>query len=244
MGEDDKDQSCDREIKILLKEYGIIRESAARVAKAVERTVESYRDARVEQEPQFTDRMLGRIEEAMCDYEVKGVRWKAKTLTSQGPDTQEKEYGADFLGVLDIDLSNYSVKKGFLAQAKRIEPDGYFPPVEYRKLQSQCEKMLFLSPESFVFLYSKEGVRVVPAISIKAANSCNPHDLYSRSVSRFFEEHFQCFIGDGKIKTANEKSLKLLQERFNARFSLYLSAISLYRLFEKPDERVNTLTRE
>ena len=33
----------------------------------------------------------------------------------------KKNIGADFIGVLDIHLTDYRVKKGFLAQSKLIE---------------------------------------------------------------------------------------------------------------------------
>jgi hypothetical protein len=173
--------------------------------------------------------MLGRIEEAMTDFEVKGVKWTAKTLTSQGPSSQEKPYGADFIGVLDIALDDYSVKKGFLAQSKRVEPGGYFPKGEFERLRKQCEDMLRISSDSFVFLYSVSGVVVVPAVAIVGSAPCNPHSLYARSVSRFFEEHFECFIGDRRLHTPSIDSLMRLKDEVNARSLLYLLAINLYR---------------
>lgn len=60
--------------------YRIIRESAAHLAEAANRTTEALIDGRIEQEPAFTDRMLGRIEQAMTEYEINGVKWTAKTL--------------------------------------------------------------------------------------------------------------------------------------------------------------------
>ena len=76
-------------------------------------------------------------------------------------------------------------------------------------MQEQCEKMLSLTPDSFVFLYSKYGISIVPAISVLSAKQCNPHDLYSRSISRFYEEHFQSFIGDRRLKSS---SINVLEE--------------------------------
>src|SRR5262249_10520646 len=82
---------------------GIVRAAAERAAQAAHRTLEALADGRIEQEPAFTDRMLGHIEEAMIDFEVKGVRWRAKKLTDHGPNAQEKRFGADLIGVLDVD---------------------------------------------------------------------------------------------------------------------------------------------
>jgi hypothetical protein len=85
-------------------EYAIIRAAATHLANAGNRAVTALAGGRVEQEPAFTDRMLGHIEEAMNGFVTKGVRWTAKTLTDRGRNSQEREFGADFAGVLDIDL--------------------------------------------------------------------------------------------------------------------------------------------
>lgn len=206
------------------KYYRIIRESATHLAEAANRTVDALVDRRIEQEPAFTDRMLGRIEEAMTDYEVKGVRWTAKTLTDHGRGSQEKKYGADFIGVLDINLPDFKVKKGFLAQSKLIEPGAYMNLIEYVRMQKQCDKMLSLTPDSFLFLYSLSGIYVIPAIAVMSANPCNPHDLYARSISRFYEEHFQSFIGDRALSSPSIDVLEGIRREYRARTALHLLA--------------------
>ena len=208
----------------MIRDYHVIRESAKRIADAANRTTSSLVDGRVEQEPAFTDRMLGRIEEAMREFEVHGVRWTAKTLTDRAPGAQEKTYGADFLGVLQISLEDYAVSKGFLAQAKLIEPEDSMSRRDFDRMEQQCRDMLELSPDSFVFLYSLSDIRVVPALSVISAGYRNPHELYSRSIARFYEEHFECFIGDQQIHAPRIEVLKELRERMNARSALYLGA--------------------
>lgn len=208
----------------MIRDYHVIRESAKRIAEAANRTTASLVDGRVEQEPAFTDRMLGRIEEAMREFEVHGVRWTAKTLTDRAPGAQEKTYGADFLGVLQISLEDYAVSKGFLAQAKLIEPKDSMSRRDFDRMEQQCGDMLELSPDSFVFLYSSLDIRVVPALSVVSAGHRNPHELYSRSIARFYEEHFECFIGDRQIHAPRIEVLKELRERMNARSALYLGA--------------------
>jgi hypothetical protein len=204
----------------VIKNLHVVRASAKRIEKASQRVLRSYQDGVIEHEPTFTDRLLGGIEEAMDEFEVKGVRWRSKTLTYQGPHAQESRYGADFVGVLSIDVPGYSVSKGFLAQAKRIDPNEIMASRDWTAMKSQCEKMLELSPDSFVFLYSKEGISVVPAISVVGASTWNPHDLSSRSITRFYEEHFQCFIGDRQISSPTIETLRELE----ARRLLYLAA--------------------
>jgi hypothetical protein len=209
----------------MIRDFAIIRESARHLAEAANATVDTLLDGRIEQEPAFTDRMLGRIEQAMEGFSVKGVRWTAKTLTDRAPHAQEKRFGADFVGVLNIDLPAYAVNKGFLAQAKMIEPHQPIWAREYSHMHDQCAQMLSLTPDSFVFLYSKQGITVVPAISIvSAVEGVNPHSLYSRDIARFFEEHFECFIGDRRINAPNIDALEKIRAEMEAQRLLYLSA--------------------
>jgi len=210
----------------LIKAHGIVRAAANRVAQAAERTVQALSDDRIEQEPAFTDRMLGHIEEAMNGFVTKGIKWEAKTLTDRAPGAQETRHGADFIGVLHVSLPDYTVKKGFLAQAKLVKPGAQFPLRDWRNLQDQCAKMLALSPDSYVFIYSTLGIHVIPATSIRAARhwAGQPHDFYSRTVQRFFEEHFESFIGDARISAPSIEALERLRQEFQTRRLLYLEA--------------------
>lgn len=125
----------------------------------------------------------------------------AKTLTDRGPGSQESQFGADFMAVFRASLPDFEVAKGFLAQSKLIEPGETFTTADAKKLKQQCEKMLEHSPASFVFLYSQQsGIVVVPAGEVLAARDCNPHELTALSMGKFYEEHFECFIGDHSIK--------------------------------------------
>ena len=125
------------------------------------------------------------------------------------------------MGVLNIALPEFAVSKGFLAQAKLIRKGG---SGDLKELRQQCKKMLVLSPDSFVFLYGQDGVRVVPAIAVVGAK-VDPVLLYSRSAQRFFEEHFECFIGDGNIKSATPTTLDSMRKRFEARSAIEIRAV-------------------
>jgi hypothetical protein len=208
----------------LIRRYAAIRAAAARVAQAANSTTDAFVTGRVEQEPAFTERMLGRIEQAMDGFERHGVQWRAKTLTDRGRGSQERRFGADFMGVLNIRLEDYVLDKGFLVQAKLIEPTATMSRAELARMSQQCEIMLSMSPDSFVFLYARQGISVVPAISVVAAiGARNPHELYSRSVSRFFEEHFESFVGDRRLSAPDIKSLESIRLAFAARSLLNLS---------------------
>jgi hypothetical protein len=207
----------------VIRYRGLIRDSAKQIASAAEASLGDFKTGLVEQEPHLTDRMLGRMAQAMDGYRAKGVTWSAKTLTDHGPNAQEKEYGADFVGVLEIDIPGYKVKKGFLAQAKLSKSDK-MNRSEFNRMIDQCKLMLELSPQSYVFHYSLDGIHVIPALAILAASGPNaqfdPDGLYSQRVSTFYEHHFECFVGDMRISEPSEQTL----EDLRARSLLYLAA--------------------
>jgi hypothetical protein len=129
------------------------------------------------------------------------LRWTAKTLTDRAPNAQEKTYGADFCGVLDIARPDYNVKKGFLAQANLIEPGAWIRTDEFERMQRQCHNMLSISPESYVFLYSKEDIRVVPAVLVISSPTRNrmtsipgmSHVCMKSTLSALLATTNQCF---------------------------------------------------
>jgi hypothetical protein len=84
--------------------------------------------------------------------------------------------------------------------------------------------MLALTPASFVFLYSLSGIDVVPAVSVVAADRCNPHEFYCRSVSRFYESHFESFIGDFRISARTAEDLEAIRMSMDTRRLLHLGA--------------------
>jgi hypothetical protein len=140
----------------MIRYYRAVRGTACRIAEAMERSVQALQSGRVEHEPALTDRMLGAVEDRLRDFSTNGISWSAKTLTDRGPRSQEATYGADFMGVLNVNLPEIQISKGFLAQAKLIRDDGY---LDIERLGEQCRKMLALSPDSFVFFYSYAGTR-------------------------------------------------------------------------------------
>ena len=88
----------------------IVEASARQIRDAAEHTLEDYRAGLITQEPHFTDRMLGGIREAMNGFEIRGVTWRATTLGDRGPGSPESRYGADFVGILEIDLPDFQVR--------------------------------------------------------------------------------------------------------------------------------------
>ena len=128
------------------------RKIAREITDAVNGAFGDYQKGNVMEEPQVTDRILGAIRERIRNQQFNGVVWNVRTLrTGRGVAAEEKHHGADLMGVLDIEIPGYSAKKGFLAQAKKAEPDRPFSSRDWERLRSQCELMLKRTPESFYF---------------------------------------------------------------------------------------------
>ncbi|MDE2772088.1 MAG: hypothetical protein OXI46_00050 [Gemmatimonadota bacterium] len=193
----------------MLKYPRTVRKIAREIADAADGAFDSYREGEATEEPQVTDRILGAIQDRIRSQKIGGVTWSARTLrTGRGTAAEERRHGADILGVLDIDLKGYVTQKGFLAQAKKAEPDHTFPNREWNRLRRQCEIMLKRTSDSFVFVYSiQRGIRVVPANSVLGLDSRNIFDLYDRSFSSFFEGHIECFFGDPRLASTDINTL-------------------------------------
>ena len=213
----------------MIRDVAIVREAASRIAQAVDGVVGALKESRVEQEPAFTDRMLGAIELTMNGFEdlaaLDGPRRRLRTggLMHRRPASERI-----LRGVFSVQLHTspaFNVSNGFLAQAKLIRPEQRHTRKDFERLRDQCDRMLSLSPASFVFLYTDRGVTIVPAISIW---SSEPRDLFSfywRGLPRFFEEHFESFLGDRRINEPTPGMLNGLLDEANPRRVLSMSAV-------------------
>lgn len=209
----------------------LVRGLVTKIRKAERQTLDALRDGRVQQEPAVTDRLLGVMEHVLNGQSIGGVVWTAKTLTDRGKGSQESKFGADFLAVFRVSLPDFNVTKGFLGQAKLVEPGQSFSAAEADVLKSQCKKMLDHSPASFVFVYSQQsGIMVVPAGELVAARNCNPLELTALPLGKFYEQHFECFIGDHSIRSADPSGLESLRDRMMARKLFLLSGTGSHGL--------------
>ncbi len=99
---------------------GIVTKFGQSVAGAEQTIVQSISANRVPDEPSITNRFLQALESSINSIDpIRGIQFSATTLTSLGPNAQESVVGADFLGILNIQIPGMSVSKGFLCQAKR-----------------------------------------------------------------------------------------------------------------------------
>jgi hypothetical protein len=218
----------------------IVRRFGKLIREAEQETIDAMKEGRLPTEPHITDTFLTKVESTIKENgEIDHVMFKPWYLRDRGPkaDKQvtEAEFGADFCGVLDVQLSNFKHSKGFLSQAKM---DGHGVTIEstYRntavsvsqeqegqRLRNQIDDMLNVTHESFVIVYSNQRFIVVPATSVKSVIGKGP--VYGKPVDSFFKEFLMCFVGDPQLKAADWATLESLRERTKSRTALMLQIV-------------------
>ncbi len=200
--------------------------------RAEDNIIQGIKDERIETEPSVTDRFLREIELIFEEHgERENIRFRARTLRDRGPNAPEREFGADFCGVLDVNLPEFDQTKGFLSQAK-WERNGIevnrgrwgFAGVtfnqnqEFQRLKEQANNMLSVTPDSFVIVYSKDGFVVVPASGVQGLNQ--KAQIYGKPVDRFFKEFLMCFIGDPRLTAHDDGTLRRLRDKTESRSAI------------------------
>lgn len=139
--------------------------------------------------------------------------------------TEEPTLGADILVVFSFGSQEISISKGFLAQAKKIDAGKSIGGSQKMDiLREQCRKMLDFSPESYVWLYSKERFRVQRAITAKAVTTNIPDDALSQSLQSFFHDFLISMRGDPSISLQNFSRLRRIIQELDIRYALFISA--------------------
>jgi len=216
---------------------GIVREFGKLVSEAEGQVIEGIRGGAIETEPSATDRFLGTLELVTRQHvQESGILFRARTLRDRGPKASEKEFGADFCGVLNVRLGPYSQSKGILVQAKLESPrllvrrgPGSLTTVdlsggnEMQRCKHQSKEMLNLSPDSFIMIYSVGGFAVVPASAVVGLSSGG--GLYAKHVDQFFKEFLMCFIGDPRLHAYDDESLEIVRKESNARSAILLEVL-------------------
>lgn len=200
---------------------------AVKLAGATERCVADYAGREVRHEESFSDQLCGRLKETLEDFSTPHIDWQtdvaqpgsgrarlsATTLTKT---KEEPLFGADIVMALDVQTPDYSVRKGFLVQAKRLEPDGVLPNGEYARLLRQCARMISVTPSSMVFLYHSGGVKVVPAAAVLALNSRRLFDIVSYDIQILYRDFAICWYGDTRLQASDQTSLEGLRTLVHA----------------------------
>jgi hypothetical protein len=193
--------------------------AAAELEAAAGETATLLQLRQVQGEDDFTSRLLSQMEARINGRNILGVQWRAMKLTDRGSGSQERHYGADFAGVLAVDVDRTKFAKGFLGQAKLLRRGS---ALRLHDLRAQCERMLNHTADSFVFLYGDTGVRVVSALLV-ASSDHHPRTLPSWNIEEFFRAHFMSFVGDRRIDAASPDALEAITD-YRPRHLLRLEA--------------------
>ena len=185
---------------------------AARVAdKAVARAMRKYRDELVTDEDDLTGVLVGQLDaafEASRAGDEHGVRWSSSILRHRkGVAGEEKRIGADMIIHVSLSSPIQSYSKAVLIQAKRHEPGAIMSSSQHRDLVSQCQKMLDITPASFVFDYARNTMRCGSATKVSGSKNADLYSTCDWTSYRFFLELFRCPIGDPRITSAKASDL-------------------------------------
>lgn len=195
------------------------RRFAAKLAGATQRVCRDYRNGDVVHEEPFSDQLCGRLKETLEDFQTGEIIWQAEVTRNRGrfsarSFTKTKEepiWGADLIMTIDIDTSAESIRKGFIAQSKRLEPGERLDGREYRRLLTQCERMADFTPASLVFLYHKEDVRVVSANAVLSRRDSDLWSIETWPIETLYEDFAICWFGDHRLQATDPASLEGLR---------------------------------
>ncbi|HHQ6628462.1 TPA: hypothetical protein ACSTL5_005049, partial [Serratia fonticola] len=124
-------------------------QEAARAAdRAVSATMLKYSDGFVTDEDDITGVLLGRLDAAF-DQNIGGITTILRHR--KGVAAQEKKAGAYMLFHVSIKTPQLTYSKGVLIQSKRIDEGKAMTANVHKELLGQCDKMLNITPASFVF---------------------------------------------------------------------------------------------
>lgn len=229
----------------MLKNYGIIKELSREIASAAEDVCEQvfadYEEIAGREEEitaqlrgEINRRLLSNVARRLQGVDIRGCTVRVATLKKR----QENKVGADLVGVIELTHGAKTVSKAFLAQAKvgsifTSDRGERFVRSSNAKLLSQCRAMLKLSSDSFVFVYSKDGVVSIPAFQVVLGNT-NTIDTASypyHSFGRFIEEFVKCFIGDHLISPVALRTTSL--EEYAARLHAKAALVIRVKLEEE-----------
>jgi hypothetical protein len=186
--------------------------AAARLAdKAVTRAMAKYREGLVTDEDDLTGVLIGNLDTEFSEHRSDrrgGVQWSSSILRHRrGKAAEEKRIGADMIIHVSFQSPIQTYSKAVLIQAKRHEPGCSMKSRDSVDLINQCEKMLAVTPASFVFDYTSSGVRCASATKIAGSNNLDLYAACNWTSYRFFLELFRCPIGDPKITSAKAADL-------------------------------------
>ncbi|MBP2237085.1 hypothetical protein J2Z31_003599 [Sinorhizobium kostiense] len=140
-------------------------------------------------------------------------RLRARTLSKV---SEEPIYGADIVMAIEARGPDFEMKKGFLAQAKRLEYGKKLSTADYNGLRKQCQNMLNVTAASFVFIYSRTGVTVLSANAIITSSNRDLWALPTWPIDVLYYDFAICWIGDYRLRTTTRRTLDELRATLDA----------------------------
>lgn len=173
--------------------------------------MKKYSEEFVTDEDDITGILIGQLD-SVFDEKIGGITWSSSILRHRkGIAAQEKKTGADMLLHISITTPELTYSKGVLIQSKRIDKGITMAEKDYKELKKQCEKMLDITPASFVFNYTKSEMRCASATKIIGTSNGILNNVCNLTAYRFFLELFRCTTGDPKITSAKFDDLQIPQ---------------------------------
>ena len=199
---------------------------------AEEEAINDYRRCRVHEEDGITVSLLKELKTSR-NFNAWGKNLRLEIDAYRAPD--EPSSGADIAvryQYLDND-SNNRYTRGIIAQAKMYDQS-------HPNMSDQCEDMLFITDESYVFTYSTGQFRVAPALPIYIDGGVGGkfRKYYSIRFYQFMFRYIQGFHGDRAIATEIGRPLTASPLSFDYLLDLRLGISQepeqIYR-FDRPD---------
>jgi hypothetical protein len=184
-------------------------EAAHTASTATMAVMERYAHGYYTDEDDISPALVERLQ-AELGGKVGDLKWQGSVMRHRaGVANEEGKTGADIAIFFELDTPSHKFKKGLLVQAKRSEPDVLLSKTEIQNLREQCDKMLKITPSSFVFNYSRRGLRSAPASKISGCTNRNLYGECDWTAYRFFLEFFRSPIGDPRFVSALAKDLPI-----------------------------------
>jgi hypothetical protein len=146
------------------------------------------------QEHQLSSRIAQAIEERLKELDIVGLRVSVQVqeMPDRGRGSLERLTGADlYISVVSTDEAGNTLSKGILVQSKWDDTLH-----SLGRLREQSEDMLARSEESYVWVYRREGVVVVPATELRKPRPDFDTDM---TVGDLIGKAIECRAGDEDI---------------------------------------------
>lgn len=188
----------------MLKQLGASSYIGARVKDAVERTLQDYRAGEVSEEDHITSRLVTNIKRNVNETRHGRMIFKGIQTAARGRGSLESKLGADFVGILKVNLPRLDFSKLFLVQVKKAIAGKRGLSLRLdQDLTEQCEKMLAITDDALVMVVSSTRLEVVDARTVHemgkrdGSTVLNIHNaLYSKSFPRYMQDVYATWQGD------------------------------------------------